>query len=93
MLNKLTINKGERTMYVKPYRRIVINSSLNLYKDQERLLTYEGDLIRVVTAGRHKAGIVILNNDGTQSEEKTVDAMDLCNNLKVVNQNGDKERA
>ena len=79
-------------MYVKPYRRIVINSSLNLYKDQERLLTYEGNLIRVVTAGRHKAGIVILNNDGTQSEEKIVDAMDLCNNLKIVNPNGDKEK-
>ena len=78
-------------MHVKPYRRIVINSSLNLYKDQERLLTYEGNLIRVVTAGRHKAGIVILNNDGTQSEEKTVDAMHLCNNLKIVNPNGDPD--
>jgi hypothetical protein len=91
MLNKNNTNKGEKTMHVKAYRRIVINSSLNLYKDQERLLTYEGNLIRVVTAGRHKAGIVILNNDGTQSEEKIVDAMDLCNNLKIVNQNGDKE--
>ena len=78
-------------MHVKPYRRIVINSSLNLYKYQERLLTYEGNLIRVVTAGRHKAGIVILNNDGTQSEEKIVDAMHLCDNLKIVNPKGDPD--
>jgi hypothetical protein len=91
MLNKTNTKQGERTMHVKPYRRIVINSSLNLYKDQERLLTYEGNLIRVVTAGRHKAGIVILNNDGTQSEEKTVDAMHLCNNLKIVNPTGDPD--
>jgi len=78
-------------MHIKPYRRITINSSLNLYKDQERLLTYEGNLIRVVTAGRYKAGIVILNNDGTQSEEKTVDAMHLTDNLKIVNPNGDPD--
>ena len=78
-------------MKVKPYRRIVINSALNLYKDQKRLLTYESNLIRVVTAGRHKAGIVILNNDGTQSEEKTVDAMHLTDNLKIVNPDGDKK--
>ena len=76
--------QGEKKMYIKPYTRIVINNSLNLYKDQERLLTYKGNLIKVVTAGRHKAGIVILNNDGTQSEEKTVDAMHLSDNLKIV---------
>ena len=92
MLNiNAKIKQGEKKMHVKRNRRIIINSSLNLYKDQERLLTYENNLIRVVTAGRHKAGIVILNNDGTQSEEKTVDAMHLSNNLKIVNSKGDKQ--
>ena len=79
------------TQKITRNRRIVLNMGLCLYRDQKRLLTYEGNLIRVVTPGKYEAGIVILNNDGTQSKEKTVDALHLSDNLKVVNQNGDPD--
>ena len=68
----------------------VVTETLKLYKDQKRILSYKGNRIKILAAGiftpKHNkvAEIVILNNDGTQSITKTVDAFDLFDNLKIV---------
>mgnify|MGYP003121285851 CR=1 FL=1 len=68
----------------------VVTETLKLYKDQKRILSYKGNLIKIVAAGiftpKHNrvASIVILDNRGYFSWEKTVNAFDLFDNLKIV---------
>ena len=70
--------------------RNVIRSSLNLYKDQNRLLNYFGIICTVASADKYNAKININKIDGA-TEIRDVSAADLFDNLKIVNPNGDPD--
>ena len=64
--------------------RNAIKSSLNLYKDQNRLLNYFGMICTVLYADKYNAKISIHKIDGTIGEPQDVGALDLFDNLKIV---------
>jgi len=70
--------------------RRVIKTTLNLYKDQNRLLNYFGRVCTVAYADKYNAKISIHNFDGTISEPQNVGALDLFDNCKIIE---NKERA
>ena len=67
--------------------RNVIKSSLNLYKDQNRLLNYFGIICTVASADKYNAKINIHKIDGT-TEIRDVGALDLFDNIKIVTNEG-----
>jgi len=64
--------------------RKVIQITLNLYKDQKRLLNYFGMICNVASADKYNATINIHKIDGTIGEAQNVGALDLFDNLKIV---------
>ena len=76
-INKTKENKMRRN-------RRAIKSTLNLYKEQNRLLNYFGMICTIAYADKYNAKINIHKIDGTIGEPQAVGALDLFDNLKIA---------